>query len=107
MADEQLLNYLDKEAEDKKNAVTFEGLEELMEKKLNMNVEKKNARSRIQGSFAKYRWLIIENGVKWIIKEYQKLTVTFTLSAIRPQSLRKHLESDLSFSHHDLKKDFK
>lgn len=64
-----------------------------------MNMENKNARSRMQGLFANYHSLQSQNGVKWIIEEKQKLPVAHVLSAIRPQSLRELLESDLSFSH--------
>lgn len=101
MTDEQLRTYLDKEAEYSKDAVTLEGLDELIEKKLKMNMEKKNARSRMQRLFANYHSLLTENGVKWIIQENQKLAVTHVLSAIRPQPLRERLESDLPFSHHE------
>lgn len=70
-------------------------------------MENKNAKSRMQGLFANYHSLLSQQGVKWIIEDNQNLAVTHVLSATRPQSLRERLESDLSFSHHALKKDFK
>lgn len=61
----------------------------------------------MKGLFVNYHCLLSQNGVKWIIEENQKLAVSHVFSAIRPQSLRERLESDLSFSHHSLKKDCK
>lgn len=107
MTDEQLRAYLDWEAKESKEAVTLEGLVELIEKKLRMNMDNKNAKSRMQGLFADYYSILSQQGVKWIIEENQKLAVTHVLSAIRPQSLKERLESDLSFSHHALRKDIK
>lgn len=107
MTDTQLRKYLDDKAEESKDALTLDGLEELVRKKLKMNMDNRNAKSRMQGLFASYHSLLSQNGVKWIIDENQKLTVTHVLSAVRPQSLRERLESNLSFSQHALKKDFK
>lgn len=107
MTDEQLLKYFDKEAEALKDATRLEGLHEFLECKLMMNMDNQNARWYIQGLFVNNHSFLSQNGVKGIIKESQKLAVTYVLSDISLQCLRKRLESSLTFSHHSLKKDFK
>lgn len=107
MTDKQLCKYLYKEAEDSKKAVTFERLDELMERKLRINMDKRMPIRGCRVGLQTYHSILSQNGVKWIIKENQKLAVTYVLSAIRPQSLHKQLESHVSLSHQELKKDFK
>lgn len=91
MTGEQLRAYLNSEEEESKEAVTLEILDELIEKKLGMNMDNKNNKSRMQGLFADYRSILVEQGVKWIIEENQKLAVTRPLHAVRPQSLKERL----------------
>ena len=85
MTDKQLRAYLDKEAEDSKEAVTLEGLDELVARKLRMNMENKNGKSRMQGMFANYHSLLSQNGVKWIIDENPK-NRSFTCFVGNPSS---------------------
>lgn len=102
----QLRKYLDKQAEESKEAVTLEGLDDIISKELVMNMANKNARSRMEGLFISYHTILARQGLSWIIKDNQKLAVAHVLSAIRPQVLKERLEADLSFSQHALKKDF-
>ena len=51
--------------------------------------------------------ILAKNGLTWFLEKNQKLAVSHVLSAVKPQTLKDRLESDLEFSHHQLKKDFK
>lgn len=62
--------------------------------------------ARLQDLFASFHKIISRNNLNSIVNDNQKVAVQHVLSAIRPTSLREKLESDLSFSHHSLKKDF-
>lgn len=62
MTDKQLRKYLDKEAEDSKDAVTLEVLDELMKRKIRMNMDNKNDCLRLQGLFANCHSLLLQNG---------------------------------------------
>ena len=90
---------MDKEAKDSKEAVTLDSIEDYVERKLKMNMNNRNDKSRMQSLFANYHSLLSQNGVSWIIEH--------VLSVIQRQTLRERLESDLSFSHDELKKDLK
>lgn len=84
MTDAQLRKCIEKEAEDSKDANTTEGLHELVESKLKMNMHNWNARLRIQGLFVNYHSVLSQHGVEWIIVENQELAVTQVPSTIRP-----------------------
>lgn len=51
MTGAQLCTYLQLEAKESKEAVTIDALDELIEKKPRMNMENRNAKSRMQGCF--------------------------------------------------------
>lgn len=68
-------------------------------------MKNKYATARMQDLFARYRNILRRNGLNWII--HQKVAVGHVLSAMQPSVLKDRLTSDLSFSHHHLKKDFK
>lgn len=78
----------------------------MVEKKLRTNMNKNSATARMHDLFSGYHTIPSRHDLKWIIKENQKVAVQHVLSAVRPMVLKEHLESDLSFSHHELKKDF-
>ena len=107
VTDEQLRTYLDQESVDSKAALTMTSLDEIVARELRMNMDNRNARSRMQQLFVQYHALLTTHGLTWIVTENQKLAVSHVLSAIKPVSLKERLEADLSFSHHDLKNDFK
>lgn len=107
MSNQTLRAYLDTISAESKNAVTMDSLDDLVRNELVMDMSNGNAKSRMQTLFADYHSLLAKQGVKWVISDNQKLAVAHVLAAIRPASLRERLESDLAFSHHALKKDFK
>lgn len=51
-----------------------------------------------------YHELLRRHGLSWIVNDNPKVAVQHFLSAVRPDSLRARLESDLEFSHHHLRK---
>lgn len=67
----------------------------------------KDACSCIKTLFVSYRSLLRRNGLTWMTKDNDKIAVYQVPSAIRLESLRIRLESDLELSHCDLRKDFK
>ena len=72
-----------------------------------MDMKDKNARSRMESLFVSYHKLLRRHGVSWIVKNNQKVAVGHVLSCIKPATLQSRLQSNLEFSHHSLKKDFK
>lgn len=87
-------------------AVTIDAIGVLLENNLKMNMDIRNAKSRMKGMFANYHSLLSQQRLVRIIEE-KKLAAMHAPSAIRPQALREGLASQLSFSHHNLEKDFK
>ena len=71
-----------------------------------MDIANRSATSRMKSLFIQYHSLLAKQGLSWIISDNQKLAVSHVLSAIGPNYLKERLESDLNFSHYNLKKDF-
>lgn len=107
LSDELVRTFLEQRAEESKEVVTLEKLDEIVSRELRTNMRNTNASARMQDLFASYHTILVRNGLKWILEDNQKVAVYHVLGAIRPNSLRERLESDLSFSQHELKKDFK
>lgn len=107
LTDDQLWTYLDKKSEESKETVTLDTLDDIVSKKLRIKISDSDAESRIENLFVSYHSLLRRHGLSWIIKDNQKIAVYHVLSAIRPESLRSRLESNLDFSHHHLRKNFK
>lgn len=106
MTSGQLRAYPDSEAKKVKEGLDFDGLDELIEKKLEMKMNNKDGKSRMQGLFTVLHSNLSEQGVRWIIKEKQKQAVTHVLYVLCLQFLNEKWESYLSLSHHALQKDF-
>lgn len=107
LSDTRLRAYLDDKAVESKEVVTLDVLDDLVAKELRINMADSNAQSRIENLFISYHTLLRRHGLSWLLTDNQKLAVHHVLSAIRPEILRSRLESDLDFSHHHLRKDFK
>lgn len=71
-----------------------------------MNMENRNARSRMQGLFVDYHSLVTSQGLTWIVKDKRNPVVSHVLFAIKPLSLSERLESDLSLFHREPRKNF-
>lgn len=83
MTFEQLRLYLQSEVEESKDFITVEALEEMGEKKLKINEDKENARSRMQDLFANYLSLLSQQSVRWIMEKNQKRALhTFSLHSL-------------------------
>ena len=76
MTNQQLRAYLDEQAEESKDSVTFEGLDELVSKEVVRDMGNRNAKSQIQGLFADYQSLLERQGPKWIVTDNQKLVLS-------------------------------
>ena len=106
MTGDKLREYLDKESSESKEFFNLSTLDELVAKELSMDIANRSATSRMKSLFIQYHSLLAKQGLSWIISDNQKLAVSHVLSAIRPNYLKERLESDLNFSHYNLKKDF-
>ena len=106
MTDKELRAYLEKEAKESKDAVSLDSLDDIVESELAMSMTNMNARSRMQTLFVDYHSILTRQGIAWTIKYNQKLAITHVLSAVKPKSLRERLQAYLSFSRHDLRKNF-
>lgn len=98
---------MDKIAEESKEVVSLKALDDLFAKVLRINMVYSSAQSRIENIFVSYHSILRRQGLFWLLKGNQKLAVFHVLLAIRPESLRFRLDSNLQFSHQDLCKDFK
>lgn len=84
----------------------MEKRDDIISRELRINMQDRNDKSRIEHLFENYHTILHRNGLSWIMKEKQKVSIYHVLSPIRPTSLRSHLESDLDFSYYDLWKNF-
>ena len=107
LTDKALRTYLDGEAKESRVSINLSSLDEIVSRELRMNMSNRNARSRMQQLFVQYHTLLSTHGLIWIVTDNQKLAVGHVLSAVKPTALKERLESDLGFSQHQLKKDFK
>lgn len=107
LSDNTLMSYLDGKAKESKVVVTLETLDKLVSKNLRTNMADTNAKSRIENLFVAYHSVLRRHGLSWILEDSPKIAVYHVLSGIRPQNLQNRLQSDLDFSHHELRKDFK
>lgn len=69
-------------------------------------MKEKSAKNRMEDLFSSYHTILVLNGLKWIITDNQSIAVHHVRSATRPSTLRDRLQSNLSFSHHELAKNF-
>lgn len=107
LTDTDLRKYLDSKAEESKKNLTATDVDIIVDKDLHMDMSIRSARSRMELLFMNYTAILRRNGLKWVLQSNQKLAVQHVLSAIKPQALRKRLESDLEFAHSEVRKDFK
>lgn len=107
LTDEQLRTFLEGRVQESKDVVTLDTLDKIVKNRLHTDMRNTNAKTRIQDLFASYNTILRNNGLLWIIEDNQKVAVSHVLSAVRPANLKERLESDLEFSHHPLRKDFK
>lgn len=105
LTNEDVRKVLDDRCRESKEVLTMESLDVIVERELRTDMKNTNATARMQDLFTNYHTILSRNGLKWIIKENQKIAVQHVLSAVRPVSLRDRLSSYLSFSHHNLRKD--
>lgn len=106
LTNEQLRKFLDDRCQDSKGSMMLDSLEAIVDRDLRADMQIKNAATRMKDLLTKYHTTLSRHGLKWIVKENQKITVQHILSAVRRVSIREQLTCDLSFSRHHLHKDF-
>lgn len=97
LTDTQVRAILHSRAEELIKVVTLKKLDKFFKDELRTDMQKNNAKDRMQDLFADYHMLFWRHGLKWIIKENHKLGLTHFLTAIKPTTFYERLESDLSF----------
>lgn len=106
LTDAALLIYLEGKSQESKDSVNLDTLDNLVRTQLRMDMTDKNAKSRMEAFFMSYHKMLRMNGLAWLIKSNQRVSVYHVLSAIRPRTLQDRLDSDLQFAYHDCRKDF-
>lgn len=107
LSNDEPRTYLTKKAEESMDVVTIDTLDKLVEDQFCINVTDKNAHFCIESLFVSYQLLLRRNGLSWLTKDNERISVYHVLSATHPASLRTRLESDLELSHYGLRKDIK
>lgn len=102
-----LRKYLEGKAQESRHVATVESIDKIVEKDLRTEMTDTDARSRMETLFATYLSLLRRNGLSWVIKDNPKVAVRHVCAAIRPNMLKKRVESDMRFSYAHLRKDFK
>lgn len=86
--------------------VTLEGLENIFEKNLTMDMTVSSSKVRIRSLFVACHSLLRRNGLSWVIEDAQKIAVDHVLGSIKPASLLNLSKSDLAFFKKKQKMDF-
>lgn len=107
LTDDQVREFLRDRAKERKDVITLEKPDKSVDEELRTNMKTSNAKVRMQDLFSTYHTVLRRNGLGRIVKENQKVAFAHIFSAIRQQSSKHRLQSDLAFAHHALKKDFK
>lgn len=81
-------------------------LDKIAQSKPRTNMKNTNAKARMQDIFSSCNKILPRNGLDWIVKDNQTVTVAKVLFVIRAQTLKDRLESDISYLQHSLRKDF-
>lgn len=102
-----LRQYLFEKAEQPREVVTLKRFEKLVQNELQMNVEDRDARSRVKSLIFSCRYFLHRDGIQLLTNENERAAVMHVLSVIRSMSLQCRLQSDLSLSHDRLKTNFK
>lgn len=106
LLDDHLFSYSDPKAESSKDVFTIYLLGKIVEDNLREDMIYDNATSRIKNLFMSYKSLLRRSQLSWVTKNNAKVALYCVLSAFRPESLKKRLDSDLWLSNNELRKDF-
>ena len=107
LSETDLREHLDQNAQESLETITLETLDEIVDINLRMNMKDKNSKSRIESLFVSHHSPLRRKGLSWPIEANLKVAVYHVLSAMKPKVLHNRLSSDLQFSKHSLKKNFK
>lgn len=99
-------SFVDKEAEESKDAVTGAELAATVQVALRMKMSVKFMNRRMKLLFMEYSSLLRTNDIKWGVNKTLEVAIRHVLSAVKPVRLRSRLEQDLAFFYHHLKADF-
>lgn len=105
LEDSTLRVYLDSKSTERSDNMSVESLDALIKKELKADMSDKSAPSRMENLFIAYNSLLRRHGLSWLTRKNPKMAVRHVLSAIKPDSLRTWLKSDIKLRHLDLKTD--
>lgn len=87
--------------------VILDALDDIVGKEHRINMKDTHANTQMENFFDYYHSLIFRHGLKWNLSENQNVALSNVLSNIRTIALQDRLRSDLNFSHHKLRKNFR
>lgn len=96
LRDHVLRTYFEGNFKDRKEAIIIEAFDKLIENNLRMDLSDTDARSRTEMLFVSYRSHLTRPSPSWLTSENAIVALYHVLSAIRPESLRLPLQSDMS-----------
>ena len=91
LTDEQLRVFLENKSKESENTITLASLDKIISNSLRMNMNDRDASSRMEGLFISYIMILRRNGLSWVPEKNQKVAVKHVLTAIRPYSLQKRI----------------
>jgi hypothetical protein len=97
LTDSDLQRWLDKHASSSQEDMSELDIDELVTKSLRINVREKDAHMRIMRLFADYASLLREHGIYWLIAKNPKKCTKHITNALRPEELKRRIESDVNF----------
>lgn len=100
LTDNQLRIYLNSKVESPKDIVTINTLDMMVEDDLRMDINDKDKTSQIGSVIISKKLLLQRNGLAWVTEEIKKVAISDVLSAIRPESLQKRLNSNLELAYY-------
>lgn len=99
--------YLEKEASESRNTVTLSELNAIVNRDLHMDMRNPDASLRMKHLFIDYQTILQNQGIAWLLEENPKVAMPRVFSVVKPAKLCLRLKSDLAFSQHRLRKEFR
>ena len=107
VTDENIQAWLSDHVESDRDSLSKAQIDQMVSKKIRINMKEKSAAQRILMLLSDYMSFLRNNGLSWIIKEKPTVAIGHVCDALRPISLQKRVQDDVSFSHSALEKNWK
>lgn len=107
LTDKVLRAFLKMHAQQNKETVSVDKLDEIVHERFRMNMKDSFTRSFMQSPFVLCTTVVKHHGLVWILRIEKRVAVFHVLSAVPHIVIRNSLEADLYFAERCLCKDFK